>query len=52
MASVNVTLSLNTTARINRALESIDIVGERYPKHLLSRVGKSVNPPVMLRVAG
>lgn len=35
MTSVDVTLSLNTTARINRALESIDIVGERYPKHLL-----------------
>lgn len=35
MVSVDVTLSLNASARINRARESIDIVGERYPKHLL-----------------
>lgn len=35
MALVNVTLSLNASARINRALESSGIVGERYPKHLL-----------------
>ncbi|WP_230351233.1 hypothetical protein [Lelliottia sp. WAP21] len=40
LVSVEVTLSPDAFARINRALDSMDIVGEHYPKYLLSRVGK------------
>lgn len=35
-----VTLSPDALARINQALEGIDVVGDRYPKHLQARVGK------------
>ena len=40
LGSVNVTLSPEALARINEALASIDVVGDRYPQHLLARVGK------------
>ncbi|MDK9357809.1 aldo/keto reductase [Lelliottia sp. V106_10] len=40
LGSVNVTLSPEVLARINQALASIDVVGERYPQHLQARVGK------------
>lgn len=40
LGSVNVTLSPESLARINQALASIDVVGERYPQHLQARVGK------------
>ncbi|PLY48091.1 aldo/keto reductase [Lelliottia sp. F153] len=40
LGSVNVTLSLEALARINQALASIDVVGDRYPQHLQARVGK------------
>jgi len=40
LRSVNVTLSPEALARINQALASIDVVGERYPQHLQARVGK------------
>lgn len=40
LGSVNVTLSQEALARINQALASIDVVGERYPQHLQARVGK------------
>jgi aryl-alcohol dehydrogenase-like predicted oxidoreductase len=40
LGSVNVTLSPEALARINQALASIDVVGERYPQHLQARVGK------------
>ena len=40
LESVNVTLSPEALARINQALASIDVVGDRYPQHLQARVGK------------
>ena len=40
LGSVNVTLSQEALARINEALASIDVVGDRYPQHLQARVGK------------
>lgn len=40
LGSVNVTLSPDALARINQALASIDVVGDRYPQHLQARVGK------------
>lgn len=40
LGSVNVTLSPEAFARINQALASIDVVGDRYPQHLQARVGK------------
>lgn len=40
LGGADVTLSPEALARINKALESIDIVGDRYPKHLQARVGK------------
>jgi len=40
LGSVNVTLSPEALARINQALASIDVVGDRYPPHLQARVGK------------
>jgi aryl-alcohol dehydrogenase-like predicted oxidoreductase len=40
LGSVNVTLSQEALARINQALASIDVVGDRYPQHLQARVGK------------
>jgi len=38
--AVNVTLSQKTLNNINHALMQIDVVGDRYPKHLQARVGK------------
>lgn len=40
LAAVNVTLSQSDLANIHHALADIDVVGERYPAHLQSRVGK------------
>lgn len=40
LAAVNVTLSQKDLANIHHALADIDVVGERYPAHLQSRVGK------------
>ncbi|MHA0959799.1 aldo/keto reductase [Enterobacter cancerogenus] len=40
LAAVNVTLSQNDLANIHHALADIDVVGERYPANLQSRVGK------------
>lgn len=40
LGSENVTLSPEALARINQALASIDVVGDRYPQHLQARVGK------------
>lgn len=40
LGAAEVTLSPDALARINQALEGIDIVGDRYPKHLQARVGK------------
>ena len=40
LGSVNVTLSQEALTRINEALASIDVVGDRYPQHLQARVGK------------
>ncbi|KGA99979.1 aldo/keto reductase family protein [Enterobacteriaceae bacterium ATCC 29904] len=40
LGAAEVTLSPDTLARINQALEGIDVVGDRYPKHLQARVGK------------
>jgi aryl-alcohol dehydrogenase-like predicted oxidoreductase len=40
LGGAEVTLSPEALARINQALESIDVVGDRYPKHLQARVGK------------
>lgn len=40
LGSENVTLSPEALARINEALASIDVVGDRYPQHLQARVGK------------
>lgn len=40
LGSVNVTLSPEALTRINEALASIDVVGDRYPQHLQARVGK------------
>lgn len=40
LGAAEVTLSPDALARINQALESIDVVGDRYPKHLQARVGK------------
>ncbi|MEI9481407.1 aldo/keto reductase [Enterobacter cancerogenus] len=40
LAAVNVTLSQIDLANIHHALADIDVVGERYPAHLQSRVGK------------
>ncbi|BBS37503.1 aldo/keto reductase [Enterobacter cloacae] len=38
--AVNVTLSQKALNNINHALMQIDVVGDRYPKHLQARVGK------------
>jgi hypothetical protein len=35
-----VTLSQKALNNINHALMQIDVVGDRYPKHLQARVGK------------
>lgn len=40
LGSVSVTLSQEALARINQALASMDVVGDRYPQHLQARVGK------------
>lgn len=40
LGAAEVTLSPEGLARINQALEGIDVVGDRYPKHLQARVGK------------
>ncbi len=40
IGAVNVSLSFEELNRINSALEEIEIVGERYPASLQSRVGK------------
>lgn len=40
LGAAEVTLSHDALARINQALEGIDVVGDRYPKHLQARVGK------------
>lgn len=40
LGAAGVTLSPDALARINQALEGIDVVGDRYPKHLQARVGK------------
>lgn len=40
LGAAEVTLSPDGLARINQALEGIDVVGDRYPKHLQARVGK------------
>lgn len=40
LAAVDVTLSPEALGNINRALAEIDVVGERYPRHLMARVGK------------
>ncbi|MCE9990943.1 aldo/keto reductase [Enterobacter asburiae] len=40
LGAVNVTLSQDALGNINRALAEIDVVGDRYPAHLMSRVGK------------
>lgn len=39
LAAASVTLSQNDLANIHHALADIDVVGERYPAHLQSRVG-------------
>ena len=39
LGAAEVTLSPEGLARINQALEGIDVVGDRYPKHLQARVG-------------
>lgn len=40
LGAAEVTLSPDALARINQALEGIEVVGDRYPKHLQARVGK------------
>ncbi|WP_339025882.1 aldo/keto reductase [Leclercia pneumoniae] len=40
LGAAEVSLSPDALARINQALEGIDVVGDRYPKHLQARVGK------------
>lgn len=40
LAAADVTLSPEALGNINRALAEIDVVGERYPRHLMARVGK------------
>lgn len=40
LAAADVTLSPKALGNINRALAEIDVVGERYPRHLMARVGK------------
>ena len=40
LAAADVTLSPEALGNINRALAEIDVVGERYPRHLTARVGK------------
>lgn len=40
IGGASVTLSADALAQINQALESIDVVGDRYPQHLQARVGK------------
>ncbi len=40
LGAVSVTLSPVALSHINAALEQIDVVGDRYPKHLQARVGK------------
>jgi len=40
LAAASVTLSQSDLANIHHALADIDVVGERYPAHLQSRVGK------------
>lgn len=39
LGAAEVTLSPDALARVNQALEGIDVVGDRYPKHLQARVG-------------
>lgn len=40
LGAASVTLSPVALSHINAALEHIDVVGDRYPKHLQARVGK------------
>lgn len=40
LAAADVTLSPKALGNINRALAEIDVVGDRYPQHLMARVGK------------
>lgn len=40
LGAASVTLSPMALSHINAALEQIDVVGDRYPKHLQARVGK------------
>lgn len=40
LGAASVTLSPVALSHINAALEQIDVVGDRYPKHLQARVGK------------
>lgn len=40
LGGASVTLSPEALGRINQALASIDVVGDRYPQHLQARVGK------------
>ncbi|NIF35187.1 aldo/keto reductase [Enterobacter sp. Tr-810] len=40
LGAESVTLSPVALSHINAALEQIDVVGDRYPKHLQARVGK------------
>ncbi|EMV7409482.1 TPA: aldo/keto reductase [Enterobacter soli] len=40
LGAASVTLSPVSLSHINAALEQIDVVGDRYPKHLQARVGK------------
>lgn len=40
LAAADVTLSPKALGNINRALAEIDVVGERYPRRLMARVGK------------
>ncbi len=40
LGAANVTLSPEALGHINQTLANIDVVGDRYPQHLMSRVGK------------
>jgi len=40
LGAANVTLSPEALSNINQTLANIDVVGDRYPQHLMSRVGK------------
>lgn len=40
LGAAGVTLSPEALRNINQTLANIDVVGERYPQHLMSRVGK------------